>query len=682
MGAVYRARHRELGAIRAVKVMTGRLSSSRLARFEREAHNLARIHDPNVVTVHETVCEAERVYIAMELVEGRSLDRVVHERRLSLPEALRIVTRVCSGVAALHAAGIVHRDLKPANVVIASDGRPVVIDLGLALCPDRDERLTASGATLGTLGYMAPEQLHGGRGSPQADVFALGVILLELTTGTRWIADDSGPQEALVVIANGKLPVPSKQDPSLPLALDRVVAAACALDPSQRPADAGVLLTELQTLQAAPGSTPARSRRLGLVVACSLVAVAAGLLLSDAKPRTLEAAPAPAPAPAPVAAASLSPAQARPGRMARRALKEHQDPRQLHAACLLWLERFTGHSLQAEVEELARGAQLAFPLKSLTFPKPREPNSAYQAKAFWIGESQAVLWIERGSLLCLWDVERGRALQRWTFPNMQCVVPAPDGQSFAIGTGMGVLHFGLAALGELGRHPHPGFRVAWAPDGSELLCAGYGGKLVRSSVPGYEPLLEFGDAGLPVRALAYVPGRPWVLVGRGESMNEASSGRSAIQLWDSERGVLLSEINVHGTPHFITVAPDRGSCFVGTSTSVLARIELQGDELTALQYLVGNNIPGAESTLGGFGRSKRAHGASVRGLVFRAGRFYTVAGAFDKSDHSIRVWDAQTLSEIRRIELPHPGFSIELSAGGRLLVACGVGQAHVFTLEE
>ncbi|MBX3470199.1 MAG: serine/threonine protein kinase [Planctomycetes bacterium] len=266
MGTVHRARHVDLGVVRAVKLLRaggarGPAAARATARFEREARALAQVRHDNVVAIHESGVRPEdgAPWLAMDLVAGRPLDEVVAGGPLPWGEALALMVPLCRGVDALHAAGIVHRDLKPQNVIVAADGRPVVIDLGLAVAPERDERLTATGAFVGTPHYMAPEQVDAREAiSPRTDVHALGLILYELVTGEQALAQEStSVHQVMGALLASERPRPSDRAPDLPLALDEVCGRAMARDPAARYETAGALADALAAVRA-PGARSVR----------------------------------------------------------------------------------------------------------------------------------------------------------------------------------------------------------------------------------------------------------------------------------------------------------------------------------------------------------------------------------------------------------------------------------------
>lgn len=189
MGMVFLATQVRLDREVAVKVLAAELAGDPLflERIEREARTMARLRHPNIVTVHDfLMLEDGSAAIVMELIEGGSLRDTLREHPLGLPlhEALRIIRQIAAGLETAHASGVIHRDMKPENVLMGNDGTARVTDFGLALpLHEPTARLTLTGTTVGTVDYMAPEQLKGGELDTRLDIFALGVIAYELFTG-------------------------------------------------------------------------------------------------------------------------------------------------------------------------------------------------------------------------------------------------------------------------------------------------------------------------------------------------------------------------------------------------------------------------------------------------------------------------------------------------------------------
>src|SRR5262245_31410543 len=183
---VYRARDRELGRIVALKVLREPMGASDVvrSRFQREAHVTAGLSHPNVVAVHDAGEEDGRLFLIMELVDGRPLSALLEERPRD-PGHVAMLEKIARGVGAAHARGVVHRDLKPSNILVTQAGEPKVTDFGLAQVAGGGAKLTGPGAVVGTPLYMAPEQGQGRNDqvSRRTDVYALGAILYEMLTG-------------------------------------------------------------------------------------------------------------------------------------------------------------------------------------------------------------------------------------------------------------------------------------------------------------------------------------------------------------------------------------------------------------------------------------------------------------------------------------------------------------------
>jgi tetratricopeptide (TPR) repeat protein len=201
-GIVYRAEHGQTGetvALKTVRVW----SAGALASIRREIHALSRIRHPGIVRIHDQGVQEGRPWYAMELVEGQTLEsclleqgwRSPEERARATPQLLDVLRRLCHALGFLHGQGLVHRDLSPRNVVLRTDGTPVLVDFGLALPLDgRSNRdlLDAGGLVVGTLAYIAPEQLRGEIVDARADLYSLGCILYEAVTGRRPFTDQGG----------------------------------------------------------------------------------------------------------------------------------------------------------------------------------------------------------------------------------------------------------------------------------------------------------------------------------------------------------------------------------------------------------------------------------------------------------------------------------------------------------
>jgi len=312
MGEVYVAEDTKLQRRVALKVLPKEMADDpeRRSRFEREARAVAALSHPNIVTVH-SVEEADGVhFITMELVEGKTLGKMLPRNGFSLGELLEIAIPLADAVSSAHRTGITHRDLKPDNIMIDAEGRLRVLDFGLAKLHDTTE--TEEGATqaptaaveteegkiLGTVAYMSPEQAEGKAVDSRTDVFSLGTILHEMATGERPFRGDTKMSTIGSILRDDPSPV-TEHNRSLPRHLGRVIRRCLAKDPDRRYQTALDLRNELEELKAEidsgelmaePGGvtpTPRRSLRrvgaLGAVAALVIVAVGAFLLRKEAE---------------------------------------------------------------------------------------------------------------------------------------------------------------------------------------------------------------------------------------------------------------------------------------------------------------------------------------------------------------------------------------------------------------
>jgi WD40 repeat protein len=266
MGEVYRARDPRLGRDVAVKLVTtdGAPSPDRVRRFETEARAAAQLAHPNVITVFDVGTHEGRPYLVLELLEGRTLRETLRAAAPSLREAVSWSLECARGLGAAHDRGIVHRDLKPENVFVTVDGRVKVLDFGLAKLREpivedaerespTETRGTKPGTMLGTVGYMAPEQVRGEVPDARTDVFALGAVLFELVTRRRPFGGSS-EGEVLAAILRDEPPAPSSLHPAVPPALDGVVRRCLAKPPAERFSSGREVAAALETVLASLGA--------------------------------------------------------------------------------------------------------------------------------------------------------------------------------------------------------------------------------------------------------------------------------------------------------------------------------------------------------------------------------------------------------------------------------------------
>ncbi|SFK35814.1 Stk1 family PASTA domain-containing Ser/Thr kinase [Amycolatopsis sacchari] len=262
MSSVYRGADTRLDRPVAIKVMDPRFADDRsfVERFEREARSAARLHHPNVVTVHDQGFDGDHVFLVMELVDGGTLRDLLDERgRLEVPLAIAVAEQMLAALAAAHQAGLVHRDVKPENVLIGRTGTPPtgvvkVADFGLVRAV-ASAGTTSSSVILGTVAYLAPEQVTTGLAGERGDVYSAGIVLYEMLTGQAPYSGDTAISVAYRHV-NDDVPAPSTVVPGLPPALDDLVLRATRRDPEARPADAGAFLHELRRIRASLGIGP------------------------------------------------------------------------------------------------------------------------------------------------------------------------------------------------------------------------------------------------------------------------------------------------------------------------------------------------------------------------------------------------------------------------------------------
>ncbi|HTK48600.1 MAG TPA: protein kinase [Gemmatimonadaceae bacterium] len=293
MGAVYEAVDLRLGRAVALKFPLPRqqLDESAKQRLLQEARSTAALDHPNLCTVHEVGESPFGVFIAMPLYAGETLKaRLERERTLPIGEAIRITREVAVGISSAHASGIVHRDLKPGNIMLLPDRSVKVLDFGLAKV--RDVTLSRSQATIGTIAYMAPDQIRGERADGRADLWALGVMLHQMLAGVLPFRADN---EIAVIhaVLHDEPPMPSTLRPGIPPELDDIVHRLLRKNPARRYQTAPALLEALDDAGAGDRAGlrrafAARRRRLqrrlrsrsGLVAAGAVLVVAAAAAIA------------------------------------------------------------------------------------------------------------------------------------------------------------------------------------------------------------------------------------------------------------------------------------------------------------------------------------------------------------------------------------------------------------------
>lgn len=245
MGEVYRARDTRLKREVAIKVLRagGGNEAALLRRLEQEARTLAALNHSNLVAIHDTGEHDDGIFLVMELLDGETLRTRLQQGSVPMRRALEYARQIAQGLAAAHAAGVVHRDLKPENIMLTAEGRVKILDFGLArtvaaVSADAETLTspvlaTAAGVVLGTVGYMAPEQVRGEPAGVESDIFAFGAIVYEMLAGRRAF-QAATPAETMSAILRDEPPEITVGSATLAPAVDRIVRRCLEKNPRQR----------------------------------------------------------------------------------------------------------------------------------------------------------------------------------------------------------------------------------------------------------------------------------------------------------------------------------------------------------------------------------------------------------------------------------------------------------------
>ncbi len=295
MGEVYRAKDTRVDRLVALKVLPEEFfeEEERRARFEREARTLASLNHPGIAVLYSFEEISGRHVLAMEFVEGETLRERITAGALPVRKAVDLGVQIARGLAAAHESGIVHRDLKPENVVLTKDGRAKLLDFGLAkqraVTAGEDTKsptlakATDAGTLLGTVGYMAPEQVRGQQADARSDIFAFGCVLFEMLTGKRAFKGDSAV-ETMNAILKEEPAEPDLSGAKIPSELDRLVRHCLEKNPAERFQSARDLAFDLEAVagSSATGRAPAPASSRGGRRWAPAAAVAIGVLVAAA----------------------------------------------------------------------------------------------------------------------------------------------------------------------------------------------------------------------------------------------------------------------------------------------------------------------------------------------------------------------------------------------------------------
>ena len=273
MGEVYRALDPQLGRTVAIKVLPEDVSAQqdRLVRFENEARLASSLNHPNIITIYSIGCEGKRRYIAMEFIDGETLQDRMEAGRMPVKQALNVAAQIADGLAKAHEAGIIHRDLKPKNIMITRDGIAKILDFGLSKLARSDidsqaptatfvgpgEGLTQPGAIMGTVEYMSPEQAAGRLLDYRSDQFSMGSVMYAMLTGIRPFHRDTAVQTLSRIIEDEPQPA-NEINPEVPPSLQAVIQRCMKKNPQDRYDSTRELARELREMELTWNMPPRR----------------------------------------------------------------------------------------------------------------------------------------------------------------------------------------------------------------------------------------------------------------------------------------------------------------------------------------------------------------------------------------------------------------------------------------
>ena len=303
MGVVYKARDTRLNRPAAIKILKSTTTDEDLRRrFSQEAQAASALNHPGIITIYDIARDGDVDFIAMEFVQGKTLEELIARKAMSLRDALGYAIQVARALAKAHTEGIVHRDLKPSNIMVTADGLAKILDFGVAkltglpavevdagsatetrTVASMEAALTNEGRIVGTIAYMSPEQASGQKVDTRSDIFSFGCVLYEMVTGKRAFAGDSS-MSTLAAVVNQEPKPPSEVNARIPRDLERIVARCLRKDPARRFQHLDDVAVELEEVRVESGThaagTPAAAPRKQkmLAIAATAVTVIAGVL--------------------------------------------------------------------------------------------------------------------------------------------------------------------------------------------------------------------------------------------------------------------------------------------------------------------------------------------------------------------------------------------------------------------
>jgi TolB-like protein/Tfp pilus assembly protein PilF/predicted Ser/Thr protein kinase len=291
MGEVYRATDTRLSRDVAIKILSSRFTAEPDARlrFEREAHTASALNDPHICTIYDVGQHEGRQFLVMELLEGRTLKQYMDGQSLAVEQVLKLGMQIAGALQTAHGKGIIHRDVKPANIFVTERGEVKVLDFGLAkLLPPTDQdathslTLTEPQAVLGTLPYMAPEQLRGEKTDARTDIWGVGAVLYEVATSQRPFREELSTRLTDAILHQPPTP-PRALNGAIPTELERIILKCLDKDPENRYQSATELVVDLRRLSTptsqSGGTLPAAKARVRRGSARQIAYAAVGVLV-------------------------------------------------------------------------------------------------------------------------------------------------------------------------------------------------------------------------------------------------------------------------------------------------------------------------------------------------------------------------------------------------------------------
>jgi WD40 repeat protein/predicted Ser/Thr protein kinase len=702
MGVVYRARDVTAGREVALKLTLGRLRPNLLERFRREGELTARLDHPGIVRIYSSGEIDGRPYLAYELVDGTSFSEVI----LSMDRRARVsvVRDAARALGHAHAQGVLHRDVKGENILVDREGRGRVADFGLATAQDQD-RLTKTGSLLGTPVFMSPEMVDG-RGrplGPPSDVWSLGILLYQALTDVLPIEGGS-MIEIVGRIMAGAFERPRKLSADVPPGLEQICLRALTLDPEDRYANGEALAADLDAwLDGTYRLVRGPKALVGAgIVAAVILGVAIGLVMTKssdstaasadpASPTTVEGVPTPDAPPTPD---TVDPGVLREAR-AQLSTFEALEPKARVRGAKRWLSRYPRlpANERAVVEEIARKAQLEFPLLEIQHSRSTKTYSGaasqtFRVKGFFLGNERILTQGADLKLRC-WKVSDPHESE-WV---MDCGEPLtsglavhPDGSAFVVSMGKdsGVVHAVDAATRVARALPGGPFdgievrNVIFSPNGKTLLLGMPYVGVFQYRWPSLELVRKHEFAFVrdldvsPNSRLFAACGGPW---------REPGEPRSFLRVWNLESGKLeLEQVDVNMRAQ-VAFDPSGESLVVGTQAGALYMILLDDPDSKHPFLAPTDEESGTWLALG------KAHGGVPTGLAFGADGvtlFSTSNSPGPGMPSELRVWDFPSRYQARMLQNQDASFiSITRSPDRkRVLVGTGIRTVQVHAAQQ